>query len=794
MNKADVQKIIKKYDRYFVDADEFKLKIKNAFVDKFYDEGLRSDNIIAIHNESTFFRTEGVVISTLGIHCTYSDFVMFKGLVGVEKYLTSRLYLKYVNEKDKVVYICPNGQQEMIFDILQSIVKGKGVHVETKIKIEVDKHNINDIYEQAKKYYKKRKYKDAYDYFYACASKGHDMSQYYLGEMYEEGFGVKADNKTALEWYEKSAKQNNALGALYGAEIIKNEQYSDKYKDAMRYYEIAATQNQTLAFKRLASLCLFGKMCEVDVNKAVYYARKAIDYGDNDCKVYLALAYMKDSAYGTEEDAYDLLYERACANHDYAKYLIAFYASQNRFLLYKEEYEQMVKWANDIKKDYDVNDVINDLKKKINVFIDDENRKKREEEGRQHVISMGQMYNDAFSYEMSLDIDKALELYEKLISEGDEESYYRAGNLYWKLEINVDRAVDLLLTVASFEHIEAIKTLADILDKKAYSFDLDDIEHLYDISRRCVADGHNELANALSVFEEYLYTKKKDHMTDYEKNAFILFENKDYNQAFPLLVEMADEGHLIASEYVGRCYQKGLGTKKNTRLAQAYYQQSHSQQSKAYLVEMMLESNEKRLAYQNFIELILKGNDFALKMFIDYLLEHQYELYDEKGRRIVEEYMENETRIPVRKQLQAELDKRFIDAENYFKKAMDLLIYDRKEAMRLLIIAAATNHKEAMLQLFVMYSEDGKYDIANEWYEKYDHLSLLPLPIDGKIISAQCNQCRKCEKACPAEIIHMNYLGIMSIKSEDCLECNSCLDRCDVHAVKFIFNGILKSI
>ena len=38
-------------------------------------------------------------------------------------------------------------------------------------------------------------------------------------------------------------------------------------------------------------------------------------------------------------------------------------------------------------------------------------------------------------------------------------------------------------------------------------------------------------------------------------------------------------------------------------------------------------------------------------------------------------------------------------AENYFKKAMDLLIYDRKEAMRLLIIAAATNHKEAMLQL-----------------------------------------------------------------------------------------------
>lgn len=794
MNKADIQKIIKKYDKYFVDVNEFKLKLKNAFVDKFYDEGLRSDNIIAIHNESSLFRTEGVVISTLGIHCTYSDFVMFKGLIGVEKYLTSRLYLKYANQKDKVVYICPNGQQEMIFDILQSVVKSKGIHVETKKIIEVNDHNFNDIYEQAKKYYKKRKYKDAYDYFYACASKGHHMSQYYLGEMYEEGFGVKKDLKKALEWYEKSAEQDNALGALYGAEIIRNEKYSDLYDKAIKYYKIAAKQNQVLAMQRLASIYAFGSLCEFDVHEAVFYARKAIEYGNHDCKVYLALAYMKDGFYGSVEEAYDLLYERASNHHDYAKYLIAFYASQKRFDLSKEECEQMMRWANDVKDNYDVDEVIDNLTKMINEFIEAENRRKREEESRQHVLFVEQMYNDACRYEMNHDVDKALSLYEKLILEGHVEAYYRVGRLYWNLGNNPDRAIRLLLDAAGFEHIDAIKMLAHIVEKTTYQIDLDDIKNLYAVCRRCVADGHEELEYALGVFEDYVYLEERWHMNDDEKNAFVLFDNKDYDQAFPLLVQMADEGHLTASEYVGRCYQKGLGTRKNKRLAQAYYKQSFTESSKAYLVEMMLESNEKRLAYQNFIELISEGNEFALKMFIDYLLEHQYELYDEKGRKIVEEYMGMETRVPILEQLQAELDKRSFVAENNFKFGMSMIFINREEARRTLMLAADSNHKEAMLQLFVMYSEDGKYEVANKWYKEYDDRSLLPLPKEGKLITPRCNQCRKCEKSCPAEIIHMNYLGIMSIESEGCIECNACLDECRIDAIKIISNGRLKPL
>ena len=787
MNKADVVKIIKKYDKYFVDINEFKLKVKNSFVDKCYDEGLRSDNIIAIHNESSLFRTEGVVVSTLGIHCTYSDFVKFEGLVGVEKYLTSRLYLKYANKKDKIVYICPNGQQEMMFDILQSVVKSKGIQV--KKTIEVNNHNIKDIYEQAKKYYKKRKYKDAYECFYACAIKGHDMSQYYLGEMYEEGFGVKADNKTALEWYEKSAKQNNALGALYGAEIIRSEQYSDKYKDAMKYYELAAAQNQTLAFKRLASLYLFGKMCEVNVRAAVFYAQKAIERGDNDCKVYLAMGYMKDSTYGTKAEAYELLYERASQHHDYAKYLIAFYASSKQFDLDKEDYEKIVRWAHDVENDYNVEEVIDDLNKIINEFIKVENRIKREQEAREHISFLDKMFNDAKEFEMNYNHERALKIYEMLILEGYEDANYSAARLYWNLGTQSDRAIKLLLDVALIEHIDSIKMLADIVNNKEYEFDLDDIRNLRDVCKQCITDGHNELQGCVSVFVDYIYEKENLHICDDQRDAFMLFDDKEYDKAFPLLLKMADDFHFLACEYVGRCYQKGLGTRKNTRLAKAYYEQSSTDNSKVYLVEMILERHNKRLAYQKFIELISQGNTLALKMFIDCLLEHQYELYDEKGRRIVEEYMGSETRTYVINQLKAELDKRFIVSETEFKEGMTLCGYNREESKIKFMIAAKNNHKEAMLQLYVMFNEDGKYETADEWYEKYDHLSLLPLPKEGKIISSKCNQCGKCQKACPGEVIQMNYLGVMSIDNKGCLGCDMCIQECNVHAIKIIKDG-----
>ncbi|RBQ31223.1 hypothetical protein CRU92_08610 [Arcobacter sp. FW59] len=63
-------------------------------------------------------------------------------------------------------------------------------------------------------------YKSALPIFEELASKGNAEAQFYLGNMYSNGYGVKQDYKKAFEWYKKSANQGeldaqNDLGIMY---------------------------------------------------------------------------------------------------------------------------------------------------------------------------------------------------------------------------------------------------------------------------------------------------------------------------------------------------------------------------------------------------------------------------------------------------------------------------------------------------------------------------------------------------------------------------------------------------
>ncbi|MCT7525479.1 sel1 repeat family protein [Aliarcobacter cryaerophilus] len=68
--------------------------------------------------------------------------------------------------------------------------------------------------------YKKGDYKAGLVIFEDLASKNDAIAQYYLGIMYDNGFGVKQDYLKAKEWYEKVAakgmpKAHYNLGIMY---------------------------------------------------------------------------------------------------------------------------------------------------------------------------------------------------------------------------------------------------------------------------------------------------------------------------------------------------------------------------------------------------------------------------------------------------------------------------------------------------------------------------------------------------------------------------------------------------
>lgn len=114
------------------------------------------------------------------------------------------------------------------------------------------------------------------------AEKGDPRSQYGMGVLYENGFGVTKDLKRAAAWYLKSARQGNPdaqynLGAMYehGVGMPVN------YPEAARWYRPAAEQGDIDALSNLGVLYGGGKGVPQDrvlamalYNVSVTYAGK----------------------------------------------------------------------------------------------------------------------------------------------------------------------------------------------------------------------------------------------------------------------------------------------------------------------------------------------------------------------------------------------------------------------------------------------------------------------------------------------------------------------------------------
>lgn len=100
----------------------------------------------------------------------------------------------------------------------------------------------------------------AYQEFLTAAKDGHADSQFNVGLMYEQGIGVGKDEKEAIEWYTKSAIQENSaaqfnLGVLYengrGTQI--------DYAKANKWYRKASVQGDPLAIGNLGMLYVRGQ-------------------------------------------------------------------------------------------------------------------------------------------------------------------------------------------------------------------------------------------------------------------------------------------------------------------------------------------------------------------------------------------------------------------------------------------------------------------------------------------------------------------------------------------------------
>ena len=144
---------------------------------------------------------------------------------------------------------------------------------------------VDIILEKATEQYNFENYPSAFELFSLSANQGNTTAQYYLGDCYYYGRGVKIDNISAVKWYTKAAEQGNAYAQDQLASCYEHGNGVDIDLDkALEWYNKAAESGCAYAQCHLGCYYQFGgflagPQIEADPAKAVEWYTKAAEQG-----------------------------------------------------------------------------------------------------------------------------------------------------------------------------------------------------------------------------------------------------------------------------------------------------------------------------------------------------------------------------------------------------------------------------------------------------------------------------------------------------------------------------------
>jgi len=202
-------------------------------------------------------------------------------------------------------------------------------------------------------------YHQAFRWLSKAAAKQQDEAQYGLGEIYRRGLGLKNPKPSlARRWYHKAAHQGNVLAQFQlaglferGEGAVKNikkakhwydkaaaqghqsslrwlEHYAEQSKQASLHPHIRqnlewARQGDSLAQLRLGLAYRQGKQVDVDLQKALYWLKRAANKGHAEAQFQIAQFYLNGEVVRADnEEALRWLSLAAAGGHDQAQQLL----------------------------------------------------------------------------------------------------------------------------------------------------------------------------------------------------------------------------------------------------------------------------------------------------------------------------------------------------------------------------------------------------------------------------------------------------------------------------------------
>ena len=149
----------------------------------------------------------------------------------------------------------------------------------------------------------KKDYEVAKKWFKLSAEKGNAAAQNALGIYYLNGLGLLRDYSQAMRWFKLAAEQGESssifhIGLMFenGRGVLKN------YPEAYKYYKLAAEKNNSKAMNHIGELLESGKIFDRDYKKAFdIYRFNADTNGDSQAQAKLGDLYSKGR--GVEQDS-----------------------------------------------------------------------------------------------------------------------------------------------------------------------------------------------------------------------------------------------------------------------------------------------------------------------------------------------------------------------------------------------------------------------------------------------------------------------------------------------------------
>lgn len=335
-------------------------------------------------------------------------------------------------------------------------------------------------------------YASAIQWYRKAAERNHSGAQYYLGHLYDLGFGVKKDMVIAVQWYRKAAEQGNSMAQRSLAYCyIRGKGVKQDYDEAIRWFvkeakcrkeknignfllqycgddsidwiTKVAENGYATAQHKLGSYYESGYKIKQSYERAAYWYKKAFDNGA--LEALISLANIKEVVQDYEE-AMSLYCEAAGLGNEDAKYKIAKLYAVGKGV--EKSDTEVIRWLKQYRHTgsgfYSIGQLFYDGTETAKSYEDaiiwwklaaDENHAYAK-------YMLGICYENGEGIEQSY--EEAAKWYKKSIDTGCIEARVSLGRLYEKgygVEQSYEEAIKLYNAAAEYKNIKAMCCLGD---------------------------------------------------------------------------------------------------------------------------------------------------------------------------------------------------------------------------------------------------------------------------------------------------------------------------------------------